>query len=1105
MSNKSQICKLFCAVLFTAQAALASHTFTLSTRSFVDTNGNGLIDCGEEVVFQVGIYDNDATVGTVAKGRVIVPTSSVRFAYKDAELDPVLHANCAITITNLPGSAQIDYDCSPPNSNSGGYAAAILVHGFYTGPSGAITLAGQDTLEQPPTTLNVTTTEGRVNPCLTDDLALTQSDGGISARPGQTVPYTLTYTNSGNTSVQAAIQETVPANTVFAPAQSSPGWNCTGTSPGSTCTLNLGSIPVSGSGSRIFAVTISPTTPPSVKQITNTATIASTDGTPDVDPSNNSATDTTPILAGTPDLALTKTLSTSGGMPGSVAVFTLIVTDQGTGVAEAVTLTETVPANSTFAAAQSSPDWTCSSINPGATCTASLGTLAAGGSATRTFAVTIAKPFPAGATAVTNTACTATTTAGDPAANNCASATAPVSAAANLAVKKTLASGTGTPGATLVFNLAVTNSGNQDSAATVLRETVPTNTTYNASQSSSGWSCSGTAAGSTCTLNLPGVPGAGGSLNRTFAVTVANPLPAGVTSISNTACDGAACGSIQVPTNGQAQLAVTKSVVSGTATPGTTLVFGVTVKNLGNQGAPVTLSETVPAHSSFNAAQSSAWTCAGTAAGSVCSLDAGTLAGGATSTTYRFAVSIDSPLPSGVTAVSNSACASTPSTGQACDQIQVPVNASPRLAITKTRTSAAPAPGELVTYAIAISNLGNQDAGAVTLTEQVPAATAFDAADSDPAWSCSAGTCTLVLPSLAAGTTATRNFSVRVANPLPAGVNQIANTACGADVPSRNVCATVTDPAGGSAQLSVHKTYSGPPLTAGASLPFKLVVTNTGTQDAAGVHLTETVPAHTTFQAGGSDPGWSCVSPAAGQTCSFTLATLAAGASATVTFTVKADSPLPPNVRQIANSACAMVGPETSCDQTSTPLPVALTATLDDTISTDANHNSLLDNGDVITYTLVVRNPSSLPAQGLKISTSLDTRLGLVVGSVTTDKGTITSGNGTGDTTVALTVPSLGPGETLTVVYQALAVNLAGPGDPGFVSAQNFIAGDNFDSLPSDDPETPDVVGDPTKTPLKAAALPSIPTLSQTGLATLASLLGLCALPILRRRQRPQP
>src|SRR5947209_3744492 len=583
MSNNSRVCKLFLAALFAAQAALANHTFTLSTRDFTDTNGNGLIDCGEEVIFQVGIYDTEATVDTVAQGRVIVPTSSIRFSFRDAVQDFQLTANCTLSFADLPGATQIDYQCAPPNAPSQGYAVAILLRGFYTGPAGAITIAGQDELEQPPTSLFISHTEGRVNSCLTADLALKTSDGGISVRPGQTVPYSLSYTNTGNTPVQAALQETVPDHTVFAPGQSSPGWLCASPDPGSTCTLNLGSIPISGSGSKVFAVTVSPITPPSVQQISDTASITPTDGTSDADSTNNSSTDTTPLIAGTPDLALTKTLTTSGGSPGSVAVFTLTVSDPGTGVAEAVTLTENVPPNSTFAAAQSSPDWACSGTAAGSTCTAALGTLPAGGSASRTFAVTIASPFPAGVTTVNNTACTATTTPGDPTANNCASAAATVTAAPNLALKKTLASGTGTPGDTLVFNLAVANSGNQDSPATVLKETVPANTTFVAAQSSSGWSCAGTSAGSSCSLNLPAIPGAGGNLTRLFAVSVANPLPVGVSSITNSACDGTACDSIQIPTDGKPLLSVTKSAVSGSATPGSTLIFGVTVKNLGNQ------------------------------------------------------------------------------------------------------------------------------------------------------------------------------------------------------------------------------------------------------------------------------------------------------------------------------------------------------------------------------------------------------------------------------------------------------------------------------------------------------------------------------------------
>jgi hypothetical protein len=387
-SNNSHWCKLFIAALFAAQAAFGNHTFTLTTRDFFDANGNGVIDCGEFVVFQAGIFDTSAPVGTVARGRLTVPTSFGHFSFLDAVEDHLLNANCQIGITNLLTFSQIDYDCiSSSNPSSQGYAAAILIRGFYTGPAGSLIVSGRDDLEQPATTFTATAAEGNVSTCSASDFLLSKSDGGISARPGQTIPYTLTYVLSGNRGAQAELQESVPANTVFAPAQSSPGWSCTGTAPGSLCTLALGAVPSGGSGSRIFAVTLSATTPSAVQQVANTATIATTDGTPDVDPSNNSATDTTPVIPGVPDLAVTKTLTASGGTPGTVALFTLTVSDQGTGVAEGVTLTETIPSHSSFVAAQSSADWTCTGASAGATCTANLGTLGVAVSTSRTFAL----------------------------------------------------------------------------------------------------------------------------------------------------------------------------------------------------------------------------------------------------------------------------------------------------------------------------------------------------------------------------------------------------------------------------------------------------------------------------------------------------------------------------------------------------------------------------------------------------------------------------------------------------------------------------------------------------------------------------------------------
>ena len=65
--------------------------------------------------------------------------------------------------------------------------------------------------------------------------------------------------------------------------------------------------------------------------------------------------------------------------PGSTVAYTLSYGNAGPGNATGVTLTETVPANTTFNAGASSGGWSCANGSPaGTTCTLSLGNLASG-------------------------------------------------------------------------------------------------------------------------------------------------------------------------------------------------------------------------------------------------------------------------------------------------------------------------------------------------------------------------------------------------------------------------------------------------------------------------------------------------------------------------------------------------------------------------------------------------------------------------------------------------------------------------------------------------------------------------------------------------------
>ena len=121
------------------------------------------------------------------------------------------------------------------------------------------------------------------------DLQLTIDDGGISTTPDGTVVYTLDYTNVGDQDATGVvITQTLPANTTFDPANSTPGWVDQG---GGSYTLNVGDLDVGQTGSVFFAVKVNGSLPPGYDQLVAPADIAD-DGSNGLDqnPADNSDT-----------------------------------------------------------------------------------------------------------------------------------------------------------------------------------------------------------------------------------------------------------------------------------------------------------------------------------------------------------------------------------------------------------------------------------------------------------------------------------------------------------------------------------------------------------------------------------------------------------------------------------------------------------------------------------------------------------------------------------------------------------------------------------------------------------------------------------------------
>jgi uncharacterized repeat protein (TIGR01451 family) len=220
-------------------------------------------------------------------------------------------------------------------------------------------------------------------------LALTKDDGGIATVPGQSYAYTLAYANNGSQDAELVVlTETVPDFTTFSASRSLPSvWNCTGTVPGSTCTIDIGTLPAGASATALFGLLVDFPALSGVDNVLNSATL-SDDGLNGGGDAN--AADNTPIIA-SPDLVVTKVADVRViRRVGEEIVYTVSYSNQGNQDATGVVLQETVPVGATYLAANSDAGWSCVDGDVADTvCDLVIGDLAVGDSGDVAFAVTV--------------------------------------------------------------------------------------------------------------------------------------------------------------------------------------------------------------------------------------------------------------------------------------------------------------------------------------------------------------------------------------------------------------------------------------------------------------------------------------------------------------------------------------------------------------------------------------------------------------------------------------------------------------------------------------------------------------------------------------------
>jgi uncharacterized repeat protein (TIGR01451 family) len=165
-------------------------------------------------------------------------------------------------------------------------------------------------------------------------------------------------------------------------------------------------------------------------------------------------------------------------------------------------------------------------------------------------------------------------------------------------------------------------------------------------------------------------------------------------------------------------------------------------------------------------------------------------------------------------------------------------------------------------------------------------------------------------------------------------------------------------------------------------------------------------------------------------------------------------------------------------------LAATKTASLDD----DADGDGVASGGDTLLYSVVVVNDGTAAATGVAFTDTPDPATTLVPGSVTTTAGTVTTGNGAGDSSVAVDVGTLAAGGGSVTITYAVVINDPVPNGVDEVVNQGTVTSDAQGPVLTDDPSPPGGE-DPTVVSVVGAAVVEIPALGAWGAGLLLALL----------------
>jgi uncharacterized repeat protein (TIGR01451 family) len=476
------------------------------------------------------------------------------------------------------------------------------------------------------------------------DLSMANSASPSPVTAGTNITYAQTVKNLGPATAGSAtagtitVTEALPTGTTGVSLTGPAGWTCTLATL--ICTNNANTTLASGASAGFtFVVAVGAAV---TGNISDTVSVADTTPT-DPNPGNNSATATVGV-AGSASLSITNAASPVPVAAAANVAYTQVVTNSGPSAATSVTLTDTLPANTTLV----------SLTGPGGTwiCTAATGTCTdasfAPGTATFTYTVTVNAGTPAG-TAINSTATVTSATTDPNLANNSATATDVVAAAgqADLSMANTPSVSTAAAGTNVTYTQVITNLGPAatTAATATLTETVPANMNFQSITHPAGWTCTTPAVGGTGTITCTAGAGTSIAVNGTASFSLVMQVNASApsgTNIPDTATASAgnvvpnlttnsATATVLVANANSADMAIVKTATPNPVSQGETFTYTLVVTNNGPASATnVTVADTLPAAVTYLSVTTNTGTCSEAGGTVTCLL--GTMANAGTAT-----------------------------------------------------------------------------------------------------------------------------------------------------------------------------------------------------------------------------------------------------------------------------------------------------------------------------------------------------------------------------------------------------------------------------------------------------------------------------------------